>query len=101
MEQKKRNTRLTVADLGAKLDRIEALTLIGVKNVLDIDEAALFTGYSKGHLYRLTSTKQIPHFKKDRKVVFVKSELEAWLTENPVKTGAQIDREATTYCATH
>lgn len=37
----------TLAELSDKIDRLEAITLIGAKNVLDIDEAALFTGYSK------------------------------------------------------
>lgn len=42
---------ITIQDLSDKLDRIESLTLIGAKNILDLDEAVLFTGFSKGHLY--------------------------------------------------
>ena len=91
----------TIQDLAARLDRIEALTLIGAKNVLDIDEAALYTGYSKGHLYRLTCGRQIPHSKRERKLYFDKAALDAWLTEKTVPTEAQTDAEATTYVATH
>lgn len=43
--------------MNLKLDRIERLTLLAAKPVLDIEEAALFTGFSVGHLYRLTSGK--------------------------------------------
>ena len=66
---------ITIQDLSDKLDRIESLTLIGAKNILDLDEAVLFTGFSKGHLYRMTSEKRIPHFKKSRKLYFKKTEL--------------------------
>ena len=91
----------TIQDLGARLDRIEALTLIGAKNVLDIDEAALYTGFSKGHLYRLTCEKQIPHSKRNRKLYFDKAALDAWMTENTVPTAAEIEAKATTYLSTH
>ncbi len=83
-----------------RLDRIERLTLLGVKTVLDIDEAALLTGFSTGHLYRLTSGKQIPHYKKNRKVYFNKPELEAWLLDRRVLSEAEIQAKATTYTAT-
>ena len=50
--------------LGQRFDRLEQLTLIGAKPVLDLEEAVMFTGLSRGHLYRLTSEKQIPYYKK-------------------------------------
>lgn len=87
----------TIADLSNKIDRLEAITLIGAKNVLDIDEAVLYTGYSKGHLYRLTCTRQIPHSKRDRKLFFDKAQLDAWMTEVHIPTAAQIDVAAETY----
>lgn len=84
-----------------RLDRIERLQLIGAKNTLDIEEAAAYTSLSVGHLYRLTSTKQIPHFKKSRKLYFKKSELDDWMLETKVKTEHEVLREAETYTATH
>lgn len=91
----------TLQDLSEQIGRVERLALIGAKPVLDLDEAALFTGLSKGHLYRLTSEKQIPHYKKNRKLYFKKTELEAWLLEERVLTAAEIDSQATTYVVTH
>ncbi len=91
----------TMADIAARLDRLEALALIGAKNTLDIDEAALYTGYSKGHLYRLTSRREIPHSKKDRKVYFDKAALDSWMTEDAVPTKAQTEREAARYIMAH
>lgn len=93
--------KLTLRDLADRLDRIEALTLIGAKNTLDIDEAALYTGYSKGHLYRMTSLRQIPHCKRDRKLFFDKAELDRWMTEETVPTRAQTERAAARYVMTH
>lgn len=87
--------------IDTRLDRIERLTLISAKTVLDIDEASLLTGFSKGHLYRLTSERQIPHYKKSRKLYFKKSELEAWLLEDKVLTAEDIESQATTYVVTH
>lgn len=84
-----------------RLDRIERLTLIGAKTVLDIEEAALLTGFTTGHLYRLTSGKQIPHYKKNRKLYFNKPELEAWMLDNKVLSAVEIQAKATTYTVTH
>lgn len=91
----------TLQDISNKLDRIEELTLIGAKTVLDLEETALFTGMSIGHIYRLTSGKQIPHFKKNRKLYFKKAELEDWMLEQKILTEDEIQSRASTYVATH
>lgn len=87
--------------LNARLDRIERLTLVGAKEVLNLDEAVLLTGMSKGHIYRLTSSQEIPHFKKGRKLYFKKSELEEWLLDCKVMTVNETANFADTYIATH
>ena len=88
-------------DISNRLDRIERLTLISSKTVLDIEEAAAFTGYSESHIYNLTSRRAIPHYKKNRKLYFRKTELEEWLLERQVKTIREIKSEAATYVSTH
>ena len=99
MEQTAKNTseQPTLRELSDKLNEVGRYALMGAKPV----EAALFTGLSKGHLYRLTSERQIPHYKKNRKLYFKKSELEAWLLADRVLTAAEIDSQATTYVSTH
>lgn len=92
---------MTLQDLSNKLDHIAELTLIGSKTVLNIEETALFTGLSVGHIYRLTSSKQIPHFKKSRKLYFKKAELEEWMLERKIFTNNEIQSQASTYVATH
>lgn len=90
-----------IEEMNLKLDRIERLTLLAAKPVLDIEEAALFTGFSVGHLYRLTSGKGIPHYKKDRKLYFKKTELEEWMLESRILTNDQIDAKAQAYILRH
>lgn len=92
---------ITLETLNDKLDNLSRLTLICSKTVLDFDETLLFTGLSRGYLYRLTSEKKIPFFKKNRKLYFKKSDLEEWMLERRVPTSDEIQSKATTYVATH
>lgn len=86
--------------IDARFDRLEAAALLGAKEVLDISEAAMLTGYKLKGLYTLTHEKRIPHYKKNGKLYFKKSELEAWMTENKVLTDAEIQSKASTYIST-
>lgn len=92
---------ITLEQLNDKIDNLSRLTLISSKTVLDFEETLLFTGLSKGHLYRLTSKRQIPFFKKNRKLYFKKSEIEEWMLDQRIPTEDEIQSQATTYLATH
>lgn len=84
-----------------RFDRLEAATLIGAKETLTAEEAALYTGYAIKGIYTLTSNKQIPHYKRNGKLYFKKTELDEWMTANRVMTEQEISSKATTYVATH
>ena len=84
-----------------RFDRLQTATLLGAKNVIGVEEAAMLIGYTVKGIYMLTSEKRIPHYKKNGKLYFKKDELEAWLTENKVLTEAEIHSKAVTYTATH
>lgn len=84
-------------EINARLARLEELTLAGFKAVLDVTEASQFTGISKAQLYRLTSEKRIPHYKKNNKLYFRKTELENWMLQNKVETIDEINSKASTY----
>lgn len=88
-----------VADLiTAKLNAIERYSLLGAKNVLNLDDVAMLTGLSKSHLYKLTCTKQIPHYKPNSKsMYFDRAELEAWMKQNKVSTQAEAEQQALAY----
>lgn len=95
------NMEITLEQLNEKIDNLSRLTLISSKTVLDFEETILFTGLSKGNLYRLTSNREIPYFKKNRKLYFKKSELEEWMLDQRIPTKNEIQSQATTYLATH
>ena len=60
------------------VDRIDFLTL---------EEASDLLKVSKSFLYKLTSSKQIPHFKPSGKLIyFQKSDLEKWILEGRIST---------------
>lgn len=77
--------------------RIEELALAGFKAALNITEASQFTGISRPQIYRLTSERRIPHYKKNNKLYFKKSELEAWMLENKIDTIDEINSKASTH----
>ena len=59
---------------------------INTKSVLTFQEACDYTGFSPSYLYKLTSSKSIPHYKPNGKMVFFdRLELEAWLKSNRVE----------------
>lgn len=81
----------------AQLGRIEEM-LLSQKTILTFNEAVSYMGVSKGHLYKLTSRRQIKHYKPRGKMLyFNRMELDAWLCQNPVKTAVAIEQEAANY----
>ncbi len=83
----------------SKLAAIERNTLLAAKNVLTPDDVVQLTGMSKSCLYKLTSTRQIPHYKPNGKMVyFNREELEKWLQSNRVATDEELEREAEKIC---
>ena len=80
-----------------RLSNIEAL-LLSQKTVLNFDEVSVYTGLSKSHLYKLTSTGGIPCYKPNGKhIYFEKASIDKWLLSNKKKTNAEIDNEASTF----
>ncbi len=78
-----------------RLKRIEEILKTHVDKPMGLDEACKFLDCSKSHLYKLTSTKKIPHYKPNGKTIFFsKHQLCAWIKRNPVKTVSEIDQAA-------
>ena len=86
----------TLQEINQRLKNLEALYL-SQKTVLNFDEVAIYTGLSKSHLYKMTSTGGIPCFKPHNKhIYFEKAQIDSWLLSNPKKTNAEIESEAST-----
>jgi len=50
-----------------------------------IDEAVAYTGLSKWTIYQKSRKAEIPHYKKDNILYFLKSELRRWMLECKVE----------------
>jgi len=73
---------------------LEAQAING-KDVLTFEEACTYSGISKSHLYKLTSSNSIPCYKPGGKLVYFKrSELIDWLLSNRVSTQEELKKQA-------
>lgn len=74
----------------------------GPEETLTIEEAAAFLGFKKSYLYKLTSTRQIPHFKYGGRIIlFDRAALEMWKSKRmqAIPTIAEAEARAAVYCA--
>lgn len=68
------------------------------KEVLNLEDACKFMDISRSHLYKLTSTRKIPHYcPQGKRLYFKKSELEDWLLRNRSNTNNEMDETASNY----
>lgn len=64
--------------------------LEGGCEVMNFKQCLKLTGFSNGYLYKLTSERTIPHYKRGKFVFFNRNEVKAWLLENKVETIEEI-----------
>lgn len=77
-----------LTEIANKLDEQNLLQ----KTTLNFAEACKYIDVSPSHLYKLTSTKQIPHFcPQGKKLYFKREELDAWLQRNRQSTDDSTD----------
>lgn len=94
-------TTITLQSLQQELISIKSMLALS-KDVLNLDEVSLYTGFAKGSLYKLTMAGKLPHSKPNGKSIFVeKAELNKWLLGHKKQTAEEREIEAATYCATH
>lgn len=90
---------MTQAELDKLAKAINSRLALCHKEILTLDEAAEYTGMKKSSLYKLTSSRTIPHYKPTGKNCFFRrTELEDWLTTNPVATTTELNGLAQAYC---
>jgi excisionase family DNA binding protein len=81
-------------EIERKIEELAALN----KDVLNLKEAARYLNVSCSYLYKLTHTKEIPHYKpRGKQIYFEKRELDHWLLQNRQKTKAEIEQAAIDY----
>ena len=85
---------MKTTELDERLSRIENM-LLSQKTVLNFEEASVYTGLSKSHLYKLTSTGGVPCYKPTgKKLYFDKEELDEWMLRNKKLSQDEIDDKA-------
>lgn len=68
------------------------------KDVLNFSETCDYLELSQSHLYKLTSTGAIPHYKPNgKKIYFKRSEVDEWLLRNRTASSEEIENRATDY----
>jgi excisionase family DNA binding protein len=81
-----------------ELQELKKLTLLAAKNVLDVSDVITLTRLSKSHIYHLTCSGKIPHYKPyGKQIYFDRGELEAWLKQNRVATIKEVEQAAISY----
>ena len=84
-----------------KLERIEKLLETQQamqKQVLNFNDTCIYLELSQSHLYKLTSTGSIPHYKPNgKKLYFNRQELDNWLLRNRSNSIDEIEQEAANY----
>jgi len=84
-----------------QLDRIEKLLKeqqTMQKKVLNFNEACTYLELSQSHLYKLTSTGAVPHYKPNgKKIYFQREELDNWLLRNRMNSRDEIEQQAADY----
>ncbi|MDA9588509.1 helix-turn-helix domain-containing protein [Flavobacteriaceae bacterium] len=64
------------------------------KNFLTVEEMMKYTGFSQKQIYKLTSTRTIPHYKPSgRKLFFKKDEIDKWINRGRIDTFEELSKE--------
>ena len=78
-------------------NRIKVLEhlLFDAKDVLTLEEAAIFLGISKSSLYKMTHKHELPFYRPNGKLIyFEKSELVKWMRQNRSMSEEEIKETA-------
>jgi excisionase family DNA binding protein len=67
------------------------------KEVMNVEEVAQYLDVAKSTIYKLTSTREIPHFKKGKRIYFRTNEINEWMAKGKRKTNDEIKEEVDLY----
>jgi len=85
-----------------RLEALERAVNGRTDDVLDVDGAMALTGLSRYGIYHKTCSQngeppELSHFKRGKRLYFLRSELIAWLTEHRVMNRTEIEQEVDAY----
>lgn len=82
---------ITLEDIAQRLDRLERMTALSAKNVLDINDTAELTGYSVKYLRLLIAKRDIPHYRRGNRLYFDREEIEDWMMGTRIPTKEEMN----------
>jgi len=88
---------ITLEEIAKRLDRLETLTALSAKNVLDINDTASLTGYSVKYLRLLIAKREIPHYRRGNRLYFNRDEIEDWMMGTRIPTKEEMNIKAMGY----
>mgnify|MGYP003646039791 FL=1 len=95
--------------INQRLERIEVLlqklyeanntteTGVTISPIMTIKQVSAYLDLSLSALYKMTSTKEIPHAKRGKRLYFDKKDIDAWVLENKITTSSDIEKMASEY----
>ena len=94
MAQKLAELQQQLRETNKRLEIAEKRTLLS-KDVLTLEEAALYIGQKKSNVYKMTHRLEIPFYKPCGKMnYFERAELDAWMRRGRVNSADEINNEA-------
>ena len=88
---------ITLQEIAQRLDRLEVLTALSAKTVLDINDTAELTGYSVKYLRLLIAKREIPHYRRGNRLYFSRDEIEDWMMGVRIPTKEEMNIKAMGY----
>jgi excisionase family DNA binding protein len=91
------NNEIIIQKLNSIEQKLEEQNLLK-KEILNFNETCAYLAISASHLYKMTSSKSIPHFcPQGKKLYFKRAELDVWLQRNRKSTADEIEQAAADY----
>ena len=90
-----------LADAGANPSRNRMAGSNDNEQMVKIDEAAKIVGLAVNTIYDKTHRREIPFYKKGKRIYFRESELLAWIEKGRMMTQDEIDAKAISYTNGH
>ena len=82
-----------------EIQELKNLALLSTKTALTLADAAILTGLSNSHIYKLCCYRKIPYYKSSggKHSYFDRNELNAWMLNRRIKTDEELETEAATH----
>lgn len=79
-------------------DQPDEKSYIFQKEILSLREACIYLCISQSHMYKLTSSRKIPHYSPTGKLIyFKKSELEEWVLKHKRQSEEEMLKDSLTF----